>query len=193
MQRIFKKSAIIIGIIMISIIGIAGFYKMSLPNTFCISQGETLMINSLFSISAKPCESKVQLALSETFTTSSRKSKSTLMLFGTVPIKEITSTSIDRPMLMPCGQAFGIKLITDGVMVVDLTKVEGKCPAKECGIREGDIIVSINGETVKSNSDVSKIITNSKGKSCDIKLIRDGDSKTVSLTPAVSCGTYCFV
>lgn len=51
---------------------------------------------------------------------------------------------------------FGIKLLTEGVMVVDLQKVDTSSPAKDCGIREGDVIVSIDGEKVKSNADVAK-------------------------------------
>lgn len=79
-----------------------------------------------------------------------------LMLFGAVPVKEVESKTMERPMLYPCGQPFGIKLLTEGVMVVDLQKVDSSSPAKDCGIREGDVIVSIDGEKVKSNADVAK-------------------------------------
>lgn len=45
-----------------------------------------------------------------------------LMLFGAVPVKEVESKTMERPMLYPCGQPFGIKLLTEGVMVVDLQR-----------------------------------------------------------------------
>lgn len=66
----------------------------------------------------------------------SKLEDSTLMLFGTVPIKDVQTGQISRPKLVPCGQPFGIKLVTEGVMVIDLERFEGCCPASECGIKK---------------------------------------------------------
>lgn len=190
MSKFFRRTALLVGIIAMSVMGLVGFYSAVLPDSYNVSKDGELMINSLFSISARPCESKVTVAISENSSYSSRTSYGTLLLFGAVPIKDVTERSIDRPMLVPCGQAFGIKLLTDGVMVVDFSKVDDKCPAKECGIKEGDVIISVNGQQIKSNADISKAITNSKGEPCSVVLKRDGNEKTLSLTPVFSGGTY---
>ena len=54
--------------------------------------------------------------------------------------------------VIPVGRAVGIKLFSDGVLVVGLsaipTQAGSAAPAKECGLREGDIITHINSEEV---------------------------------------------
>ena len=59
----------------------------------------------------------------------------------------------DQRTLIPVGKAVGIKLFADGVLVVS-TSETAPCPARDCGIREGDLIVSCNGEKVTSTEDL---------------------------------------
>ena len=51
-------------------------------------------------------------------------------------------------MVIPMGRAVGIKLFSDGVLVVGLSDVTGQAgetsPARSCGLRQGDIITHIN-------------------------------------------------
>ena len=76
-------------------------------------------------------------------------------LFGFLPIKTAKINVVQNKKLVPLGTAFGVKLFTDGVIVVDITDfVSGGSvsnPAYDAGIREGDIIMSYNGEKIKSN------------------------------------------
>mgnify|MGYP002241898329 CR=1 FL=1 len=51
----------------------------------------------------------------------------------------------------------GIKLFADGVLVVS-TSETAPCPARDCGIREGDLIVSCNGEKVTSTEDLQTLL-----------------------------------
>lgn len=48
--------------------------------------------------------------------------------------------------LIPVGKAVGIKLFADGVLVVSVSPVQGteetRSPAKECGLKEGDILLT---------------------------------------------------
>lgn len=59
----------------------------------------------------------------------------------------------DQRTLIPVGKAVGIKLFADGVLVVSTSETD-PCPARDCGIREGDLIVSCNGEKVTSTEDL---------------------------------------
>ena len=120
MSSFFKKTACVTGIILLGLFGLIGFYSTTLPDFYLVSKGSELSVNSFFTISSKPCESKVTVAVSGGSSGASRYTKNMLILFGAVPVKEVESKTMERPMLYPCGQPFGIKLLTEGVMVVDL-------------------------------------------------------------------------
>lgn len=190
MSSFFKKTACVTGIILLGLFGLIGFYSTTLPDFYLVSKGSELSVNSFFTISSKPCESKVTVAVSGGSSGASRYTKNMLMLFGAVPVKEVESKTMERPMLYPCGQPFGIKLLTEGVMVVDLQKVDTSSPAKDCGIREGDVIVSIDGEKVKSNADVAKIIRSSNGEACSVRIKRGSNDLTFKLCPRLESGSY---
>ena len=71
-------------------------------------------------------------------------------LFGVIPIKQATAQVIDKMVVIPSGEIFGIKIFTDGVMVVGMTDID--CdkglinPAKNAGLKIGDNIISINSK-----------------------------------------------
>lgn len=72
-----------------------------------------------------------------------------------LPIKTADLVEKERKSVILCGTPFGIKIKSDGVMVV---KTSEQSPAKTAGIKEGDIIKSVNGETVRTNSDISRAV-----------------------------------
>lgn len=181
----FRKCAVTFLAAGLAVLLTAGFYAFALPGRFTIGQEENFAVNTLFSVSARPCERDITAA-----SQGRQSSKSTLMLFGTVPIKDVTTERVERPMLVPCGNPFGVKLITNGVLVVGLQDNCGKCAAKQSGIRKGDIIMSIDGKSVSSNEEVGELISASGGKSCTIKLIRDGKQLTEELVPDSINGEY---
>jgi stage IV sporulation protein B len=88
------------------------------------------------------------------------------------------------------GESFGIKLYTDGVIIVGIKDVEtanGKCnPAKDAGLEKGDIIVSINNVKVTSSTQVEEIFNDNNGNDYEIKVKRNGNYKTFTLTPVYS-------
>ncbi len=105
---------------------------------------------------------------------------------GSVPIKSVELRQRERPMLIPCGTPFGIKLRTSGVMAVTVTE---NSPAEKAGIREGDIIISVNGEGVSSNSGISSAIQLCP-ENCEI-ILRRGDSELMlNAVPYKDCGLY---
>ena len=87
-------------------------------------------------------------------------------------------------VLVPVGRAVGIKLFSDGVMVVGLAPeaVGTESPARACGLRVGDVITQINGEEVDSIEEVRQALQEAGDEPLTIQAIR-GDRK-IELTAA---------
>lgn len=98
---------------------------------------------------------------------------------GAMNIKAVEVNPTDRRMLMPGGTPFGIKLRTDGVMVIS---VNGGSPAENAGIKPGDIISSVNGVPVHTNSEISGAVQ-LDSEECVIILSRGSSEMCVRTEP----------
>ena len=103
---------------------------------------------------------------------------------GNIPIKYADISYKERPYVIPGGFPFGIKIRSEGVMVIS---VEEGSPAKNAGIRAGDIIMSVNGEKVTTNAEISEKIQ--KAPSGAAVVFRRKDMEiSVKLTPVGNGG-----
>jgi len=95
----------------------------------------------------------------------------------------------EREVLIPCGTPFGIKMLTDGVVVTDFGTVNGGVnsvsPAESAGIRKGDIITAVNDIPVCDSVSLSDAVQNSEGE-CVIDIVRDDKLLTVCAAPVRS-------
>ncbi len=106
-----------------------------------------------------------------------------LNLFHTFSLKEISVNVIPKTTVIPLGNAIGLKLYTEGVLVVGMTEVEGKKPYENTGIKEGDRIVSINNTQILSTDDLIETVNQSKGNEISIKYIRNEQEETTNIVP----------
>ncbi|WP_141264937.1 SpoIVB peptidase [Moorella sp. E308F] len=86
-----------------------------------------------------------------------------LKLFGLIPLKNITVQMVQPVSVFPGGQAIGVLLKTEGVMVVGqaaVTDNQGNklYPARQAGLETGDTIVAIDGQKVSSDQEVASLI-----------------------------------
>ncbi len=119
-----------------------------------------------------------------------------LMLLNAIPVAEKTVVNQSAQSVQVSGNSFGIKLYTNGVIIVgtrDIT-VDGKTvnPSKEAGLLIGDIIVSINSKRVFSSYQVEEILNDNNGESYKIKINRGGSFKTFVLTPVYVENEGCY-
>ena len=96
----------------------------------------------------------------------------------------------EEKSLIPCGTPFGIKMLTDGAVVVGISSPYESSPkgkgASYAGIKPGDVIVSYGGRKVLSNEDVKEITQKSRGRELPVVIKRDGEEIKLSLTPYYS-------
>lgn len=80
-------------------------------------------------------------------------------------------------------EGVGIEVTLDNSKV-KITKVFADTPAKKAGIKVGDYITKVNGESVegKSLSDVVSLIKNAKNKEVEITITRDNQEKAMKVT-----------
>ncbi len=99
-------------------------------------------------------------------------------------------TASNEKLLIPGGDAFGIKLYTDGCIVIELSDFESEngkvCPAKSAGIKVNDIIISVNGNKISSNSDISDIVQKNGNNAAKITYKRNDKIISTVLTPEKS-------
>lgn len=195
MKRCLKVFSTIVITFLISICTIIVYYTATLPNTFEITKGSVLKIQSTNTITSVATSTTMQVQSSSNVTSVSQTN--TLKLFGVIPIKNVEVNTVEPQLLIPSGEPFGIKLTMDGVMVVGIGEVSTKedlhsSPAKSSGIQKGDIILSLDGEEVESNKELQQIISNSDGTPLEVVLRREDEEISTTVQPVFSesSGTY---
>lgn len=98
---------------------------------------------------------------------------------GGLPIKTAEVLEKPRASVIPCGTPFGIKVRSDGVMVIE---VAGGSPADRAGIKPGDVIVSVNGKAVFTNSEIGEAVQQSAERT-ELVLRRSGSELSLCLVP----------
>ena len=163
-----------------------------LPSSYIIMQGENLNIFTLLGLYIKP---KVNY---QTMQTASNINKTKvnelgkidfdLSFFNIFKLKEINVNVISKTKVIPMGNAIGMKLYTDGVLVVGMSEIEGKKPYEISGIKEGDRIVQIDKKAIDNTEDLMEAVNKSSGKEISVKYIRDNTTITTSIKPIKNSG-----
>ncbi len=112
-----------------------------------------------------------------------------LKIFGVIPFSTVNVEIVDDMYVQVLGNPFGMKIYTDGVLVIESTDIvtgSGKAnPAAAAGIRVGDYIKSVNGEQVTCNEDLLQMVTQSDGGAMSFEVMRDGKSFSCKVKPVI--------
>lgn len=144
----------------------------------------------------------VRYSLSKTapVVTTPGKIDMSVKLFGLIPLRQVTIDVVPQVKVIPGGHSVGILLHASGVIITGVSAVEdasGKqhCPAKEAGIKVGDVLLKINGIPVKTEYQVRDIITQA-GKNKQplvLDLERQGKKITTQIQPIYRKDTQQYV
>ena len=104
-----------------------------------------------------------------------------------IPFKEVKVTPVDEQEIYVSGSTIGIYMETEGVLVIDTGEIEDqngemKEPAKNL-VRQGDYIVSFNGEKISTKRELINDIAGLDGEEVTLEVKREGESVPVSVTP----------
>ena len=95
----------------------------------------------------------------------------------------------------PIGRTIGLKLYTDGVLVVGMSEIDGEdgkkyVPYENSGIKEGDLIQEIDGQEIANTQALINIVNASNGEEISIKYKRNGESIYTSIKPVKGTNGY---
>lgn len=100
-------------------------------------------------------------------------------LFNSIDIANITVNVIPKTTVIPLGNAIGLKLYTEGILVVGMSEIEGIKPYESTGIEEGDRIISINNKKIANTEELVQTVNSSQGKEIQIKYIKEKSEKEI--------------
>lgn len=191
MERKIRKCLLsAVGMLAVQPIVMMLFYAGKLPDSYYVRKGETLKISAALPITAEGTESVTAAALTDTLS-----AQTSLRLFGILPIKNVEIRTTDEIMLVPCGNAFGIRMLMDGIMVIGFGEVRSAdgdcCPAASAGLREGDIIREVNRSPVTSAEDFRNMAAS--GSPMHLTVLRGEETLEIEMTPAYSVQQECWM
>ncbi|WP_407081108.1 SpoIVB peptidase [Evansella halocellulosilytica] len=117
---------------------------------------------------------------------------------GRVPLKSMDVTVIPKLKVIPGGQSIGVRVQTDGVLVVGHHLIDTNdgnvSPGEDAGIHIGDIITKMDGVNIEEMSDINEVVQNAGNtdKPIKIELKRNGETLTKDLIPVKGKGDESF-
>ena len=85
--------------------------------------------------------------------------------------------------LIPLGRTTGIKLYSPGTVVVGFSQLEcsGTCPARDCGLQVGDVLLRLNGQEIGGNESLTALLASLTGEQAVFTVSRDGEERLITV------------
>ncbi len=163
----------------------------NLPDEVVVFEGEKISLKTLLGIDIKTKRENTIEALSnnnKALTNTAGKAKLEVSLFERFNLKNVKVDILPRTKVIPVGNIAGVKLYTNGVLVVGMSEIEGLDkkkykPYANSGIKEGDTIVEVNEQQVTSTEALIETVNESHGKDLKIKYVHEEHTKECSIVP----------
>ncbi len=104
-------------------------------------------------------------------------------------VKEVSVNVIENTEVIPIGKIIGLKLYTNGVLIVGMSEIEDvnhkkERPFENLDIQEGDTILKVNDLEIQTIENLQKEINASKGENINLTLLKeDGSIATSNIKP----------
>lgn len=107
------------------------------------------------------------------------KNKVNIDFLGLIPIKSVAVQKLEDIKLYPGGSSVGIKLSTEGVLVVGFSDVQTRSgtqssPAKIAGLQLGDVLLKVNGKDINGTEELGALIKQNDTSVLNVEFIRQG-------------------
>ncbi|MEG2770404.1 MAG: SpoIVB peptidase, partial [Oscillospiraceae bacterium] len=162
-----KKILNICAVVLFTCIVFVGAFAVqtynNLPETFFVNANTPLEFANMNYLTVSENKKDVKIANSG----ENNSYNANIMLFNIIPLKTVRVVATDEKIVNVCGTPFGIKMFSDGVMVVGFSDIYTNTgyhnPAKTAGLALGDTIHTMNGVLMRTNEDVQKCVREAEG------------------------------
>ena len=178
------KQFILIFLLLITLVYVTNI--MFIPNSLILFENEKLNIKSIWGMKLEETV-EVGANVSKSTVNNSQTKSYNLSLFG-FDLKAIKTNIFPTTKVIPVGNLVGLKLYTEGVLVVGVSEIKGEDnkiykPYEEAGIEQGDSIIEINNVEVNSTEELMSCVSKGRGKTIDVTYIKDGNVLETQITP----------
>lgn len=181
MKKTFRILSFIFFFGCLGIMSLIVFGYSHIPNEISLQQFDSMSSGTAF-----VCRELDNVSASAAIK-SDEKYETSVMLFNLFPVKNAQVAVSERKYVVPGGGIFGIRLYTKGVMVVKIEGVKTQKgvinPGASAGLREGDMILSVDGSEITDNASLSRYISSSEGRILKLVIERSGREINVDFRP----------
>ncbi len=136
----------------------------SIPENVILYNGEELNLGDFLGISFKIGNEDYSAVLASSNieeNTLEKKNNVEVKLWNLFTVKEVSVSVMEETSVIPVGEICGLKLYTNGVLVVGLSEVRGENnetykPYQNTGIEEGDRIIKIDDIEIRDTNHLTR-------------------------------------
>lgn len=187
MRKLIKALSVIATVICVVIFSAVIYANEVIPNEIFIKKTNEIKVSKIFTLQFSKVKQTAKIVSNAKATD---EYKMDVSLLEVIPVKSSKITVSQRRYVAPSGSLFGIRLYTEGVIVVGTDEVTTKQnsvnPSKDAGLQQGDIILKVDGVKITSNAEISQAVQNSKGKVLKLTVKRNQETLTLEFQPAKS-------
>jgi stage IV sporulation protein B len=156
----------------------------SIPDNIILFKGENINLQTMLGIEISEKSNSYEI-----IQTSSNIKKDEIIesqnlqvsLLNILPLKQVKVSVIPKASVVPVGGLIGLKLYTDGVLVVGMSEIDGSRPYENTGIQEGDMITHINDKEISSTDELIETVNSSNDGKVNLKYEREGTEYFTSM------------
>lgn len=181
----FKTLSAICTALCVIIFSLVYLGQKNIPDRITTIENSTYEFKSIFGVSLFRLNYENEKGVASG-TARASHNEAEIDLLNIIPVKTAEITNSKRKYVVLGGELFGVKLYTDGVLVVDTDSVETQNgnvnPAEKAGLKVGDIIKSVNNEKVTSTKALAQKIEKSNGEKMSFNIVRNNRTLTIDFS-----------
>ena len=192
-KRLKKNKIIFITLIIILLtIYVYVVSIQAIPDNIVVFEGEKINLKTMLGLKTNLTENGKTIETSagnqEKVMNSTGKKVIKLSLFENILLKNIDVDVLPKAKVIPVGSVAGIKLYTNGVLVVGMSEIQGidnkkYKPYENTGIQEGDRIIAVNNNNIDNTEELMENVNLSKGNEIKVQYVHNQQELECSIKP----------